>query len=270
MFKSGEPEHLVIEDEILQDDDQSGTEDSPAVTKRCRRRGRHGRRKGSRAAACPPSTNVPASDSQDSDDSPPMSVLELFGLAVGHGKSPAGTAHRSVVTWNDLGKEKASQHFDENTKVGRNPACNDGTMFAQTVQSPGYAHNHFNNGFVRMPATPLNNVNCHVSQWSGPSPSTPLMPHNEQCANHAYWPVHNTDWAIHQPVQHMNEAFVEPNSVPHFSFSAPVQTTSDVKAEHPDALVDWVCKWGVCKDTPSSRTGLEEMLRASVPTTYED
>lgn len=271
MFRSGEPEHLVIEDEILQDDDQSGTEDSPAVTKRCRRRGRHGRRKGSRPTACPTSNNLPSSDSQDSDDSPPMSVLELFGLAVGHGKAPAGSTHRSVVTWNDLGKEKVSQQFDENTTVGRNPPCNDGTMFAQTVQSPGYAHNHFNNGFVRMPATPLSNANCSVSQWSGPPPQTPLMPHNEhQCGTSGYWPIHNSDWAIHQPVQHMTETFVEPNSVPHFCFSAPVKAAPDVQAEHPDALVDWVCKWGVCTHSPSSRTGIEEMLRASVPTTYED
>jgi len=262
---------MYIEDEATQDDDQSGEEDSPAVTKRCRRRGRHGRRKGSRVAACSTSTTVPSSDSQDSDDSPPLSVLELFGLAVGHSKSPAGSAHRSVVTWNDLGKEKVSQQLDENTMPGRNLSCNDGNMFAHTIQSPSYAHNHFNHGCVRMPATPLNNVNCSVSQWNGPPPQTPLMPHNEhQCGNHDFWPIQNSDWAIHQPITHINEAFVEPNSVPHFCHSAPVMTVPDVKAEHPDALVDWVCKWGVCTHSPSSRTGLEEMLRASVPTTYED
>jgi len=267
MFKSGEQEHLVIEDETLQDDDQSETEGSTAVTKKCRRRGRHGRRKGSRATVCSASTSVPASDSQDSDDSPAMSVLELFGLAVGHGKSPVGSTHRSVVTWNDLGKEKPPQQLDETTMVGRNSPCNDGTVFAQTVQSPGYTQNHFSGGFVRMPATPLNNVNCSVSQWTSPPPQT-MLPHNEhQCGNSGYWPIQNSDWAVHQPVQHMTEAFVEPNSVPHFCYSAPVKTVPD---EHPDALVDWVCKWRVCANSPSSRTGIEEMLRASVPTTYED
>lgn len=256
----------MIEDELVQDDDQSGTEESHTVTKRCRRRGRHGRRKGSRAALSTASTSAPDSASQDSDDSPPMSVLELFGLAVGTGKTPSGPAHRSVVTWNDLGKAKVPQN-DENTKIDRNSLGNEGAMFAQTIQSPGYGHNHFSGGFVRMPPTPLNNVNCSVSQWSGPH--THLMQHTEHpCGNNGYWPIHNSDWAVHQPVQHMTEVFREPNSVPHFAY--PVQTAPEVQVEHPDALVQWVNKWGVCSHSPSSRTGLEEMLRASAPTTYED
>lgn len=266
MFRTGEREHLVIENEILQDD-QSGTEESHTVTKRCRRRGRHGRRKGSRAALSTTSTSAPDSASQDSDDSPPMSVLELFGLAVGTGKSPSGPAHRSVVTWNDLGKAKVPPQHDENTKIDRNSCGNEGIMFAQGIQSPSYGHNHFNGGFVRMPPTPLNSVNCSVSQWSGLH--TSVMQHTEHpCGNNGYWPIHTSDWAIHQPVQHMPEVFREPNSVPHFSF--PVKAAPDVQAEHPDALVEWVNKWGVCSQSPSSRTGLEEMLRASAPTAYED
>jgi len=197
-----------------------------------------------------------------------MSVLELFGLAVGTGSSPSGPAHRSVVTWNDLGKAKASQH-DENTKIDRNSLGNDGAMLAQPIQPPGYAaHNHFNGGFVRMPATPLNSVNCSVSQWSGPSPHTPLMQqHEHPCGNSVYWPVHS-DWAMQQPVQHMTDVFMEPNSVPHFGF--PVKKVPEVNAEHPDALVEWVNNWGVCAHSPSSRSGIAQMLQASVPTAYED
>jgi len=264
MIRSGEPEHLVIEDEI-QDDEQSGTEESRSATKRCRRRGRHGRRKGSRTTPSTASTSVPDSISQDSDDSPPMSVLELFGLAVGTGKSPSGPTHRSVVTWNDLGKAKVPQH-DENAKIDRNLHGNDGAMFARMIQPQNFGHNHFNGSFVRMPATPLNNVNCSVSQWS--NPHAPLMQHIEHPCDNGYWPIHNSDWAMHQPLQHLTEVLREPNSVPHFGF--PVQTAPEVKAEHPDALVEWVNKWGVCTHSPSSRTGLEEMLRASAPTTYED
>jgi len=194
-----------------------------------------------------------------------MSVLELFGLAVGTGKSPSGPAHRSVVTWNDLGKAKAPQQ-DENTQIDRNSLGNDGTMFAPVIQSPSYGHNHFNSGFVRMPPTPLNSVNCSVSQWS---PHTPVMQQTDHlCGNNGYWPIHSSDWAIHQPVQHMLEVFREPNSVPHYGF--PVKAASEVQAEQPDALVEWVNKWGVCSQSPSLRTGLEEMLRASAPTAYED
>lgn len=265
MFRAGEREHLVIEDEILQDDDQSGTEESHTVTKRCRRRGRHGRRKGSRAVLSTASTSAPDSASQDSDDSPPMSVLELFGLAVSTGKAPSGPTHRSVVTWNDLGKAKVPQH-DENTKIDRNSLGNEGAIFAPTIQSPSYGHNHFDGSFVRMPPTPLNNVNCSVSQWSGPH--TPLMQHTEHpCGHNGYWPIHS-DWTMHQHIQHVTEVFREPNSVPHFAF--PVKAVPEIQAEHPDALVEWVNKWGVCAHSPSSRTGLEEMLRASAPTTYED
>lgn len=270
MFKSAEPEHSVIEDE-LQDDEQSGTEEAPVVGKRCRRRGRHGRRKGSRAGVCPIPINVPASDSQDSDDSPPMSVLELFGLAVGHSKAPVASTHRSVVTWNDLGKEKKSLRPEDNTMTDRNSPCNDTAAFPQTVHTTGYAHDHFNGGFVRMPATPLNVSSCHnvLPQWGVPSPQATLMPHNvHQCGTSGFWQIQNSDWALHQPVQHTNEVFVETNSVPHFSFAAPVKTAPDVQPVHQDALVEWVGQWGT--NSPASRTGIEEMLRASVPTTYED
>jgi len=199
-----------------------------------------------------------------------MSVLELFGLAVGTGKSPSGPAHRSVVTWNDLGKAKASQH-DENAKVDRNSCGHDGEMFARPIQPLGYAaHNHFSGGFVRMPATPQNSINYSMSQWSSPCPHTPLIhQHEHPCGNTVHWQVHNGgDWTVQQPVQHMTEVFMEPNSVPRFGF--PVKKGPEVIAEQPDALVEWVNNWGVCTHSPSSRSGIAQMLQASVPTTYED
>lgn len=203
-----------------------------------------------------------------------MSVLELFGLAVGHGKTAVASTHRSVVTWNDLGKEKGPQNSEDNTMTDRNSPCNDAAVFPQTVNTTGCAHDHFNGGFVRIPATPLNvsschNVNCSVPQWGGPPPQATLMPHTvHQCGNSGFWQIQNSDWALHQPVQHTTEFFVEPNSVPHFCFAAPVKTAPDVQPVHQDALVEWVGQWGT--NSPSSRTGIEEMLKASVPTTYED